>query len=108
MCVYVDRPAHHFSRMLMCHMIADSTKELLQMADQIGVARRWIQKAGTAHEHFDIGLSKRHLAIQSGAIEIRNSHLASILRGRLIEILKSRPEGKLRPGLDGLAGLKRL
>lgn len=57
-------------RMKMCHMIADSTDELLAMADRIGVARKWIQCAETPREHFDIALSKRRLAVECGAIEI--------------------------------------
>ncbi len=56
--------------MKMCHMVADTTEELLQMVDKIGVSRRWIQAAGTHHEHFDICLSKKALALKHGALEI--------------------------------------
>jgi hypothetical protein len=59
-----------FGRMVMCHMVADSTAELLAMVDQIGVQRKWIQKVGTYAEHFDICKSKRALAVAAGAIEI--------------------------------------
>ena len=45
MAVYVDNMQAQFGRMKMCHMIADSTEELLAMADRIGVARKWIQSA---------------------------------------------------------------
>ena len=61
MTVYVDDMRAPFGRMIMCHMIADSTAELLNMADRIGVARRWIQHRGTVREHFDIARSKRAL-----------------------------------------------
>lgn len=70
MTVYVDDMRAPFGRLIMCHMIADSSDELLTMADRIGVARKWIQKAGTAHEHFDICLSKRAEAVAAGAVEI--------------------------------------
>lgn len=70
MSVYVDDMQANYGRMKMCHMIADSTEELLAMADLIRVARRWLQHGGTHREHFDICLSKRALAVQAGAIEI--------------------------------------
>lgn len=69
MAVYVDDMRAPYGRMLMCHMDADTTEELLAMADRIGVARKWIQHAGTWKEHFDIALSKRAMAVKFGAIE---------------------------------------
>jgi hypothetical protein len=59
-----------YGRMKMCHMVADSTEELLAMAERIGVSHRWLQKAGTRHEHFDVCLSKKKDAISAGAIEL--------------------------------------
>ncbi len=82
MSVYVDTMQASFGRMVMCHMIADSTEELLAMADRIGVQRKWIQHAGTHLEHFDVALIKRRLAIQSGAIEITKRELVMKLRER--------------------------
>lgn len=62
----------------MCHMVADTPDELLQMADRIGVARRWLQHAGTWREHFDICLSRRKLAVAAGAREITARELVQI------------------------------
>lgn len=70
MSVYVDNMRAGYGRMVMCHMIADSTAELLGMADKIGVAYRWLQAAGTYKEHFDICLSKRAQAVKAGAVEL--------------------------------------
>lgn len=74
MAVYVDdmyrSPIGQFGRMKMSHMVADTTEELLAMADAIGVARKWLQKGGTYREHFDIAMSKRALAVKAGAKEI--------------------------------------
>lgn len=71
MSVYVDPPIHPFGRMIMCHMTADTTEELLAMADKIGVNRKWIQYPGHPYkEHFDIAKSKRALAVKHGAIEL--------------------------------------
>lgn len=82
MSVYVDNMRAAYGRMKMCHMVADSTDELLAMADKIGVARKWLQKAGTAHEHFDIALSKRDLAVKAGAKEVSMMDLGRIIRAR--------------------------
>lgn len=69
MTVYVDdmkaefRPAHRRGRRyVMSHMIADTEAELHEMADRIGVARKWYQG-----DHYDITQSKKALAIQHGA-----------------------------------------
>ena len=70
MTVYVDDMEAAFGRMIMCHMIADTHRELVEMADRIGVARKWIQHPGTAGEHFDICKSARAAAVELGAVEI--------------------------------------
>lgn len=70
MSVYVDDMRAPFGNMIMCHMMADTTEELLNMVDKIGIKRKWIQYPGTYKEHFDIALTKRKLAVVNGAIEI--------------------------------------
>ena len=86
MTVYVDNmhllPMGRRGRMKMCHMIADSSEELLAMADRIGVARRWLQYAGTPREHFDIAMTKRSLAVEAGAVEITWRELGQMLKAR--------------------------
>lgn len=59
----------------MCHMAADTTDELLAMADRIGVRRKWIQYPGTPKEHFDICMTKRKLAVLGGALEVTTREL---------------------------------
>ena len=90
MSVYVDNMNARFGRMQMCHMLADSTEELLAMADNIGVQRKWIQRAGTRHEHFDICLSKKKLAVKAGAIEVS---MQDIYRKILAVRPVAQPEG---------------
>lgn len=82
MSVFVDDMSAGFGRMKMCHMIADSTEELLAMADKIGVQRRWLQYPGTYKEHFDVCLSKRKAAVASGAIEITLRELSAKIMKR--------------------------
>jgi Protein of unknown function (DUF4031) len=71
-----------YGRMRMSHMIADTSEELLEMADKIGVKRRWIQRPGTCWEHFDICKSKRAKAIQLGAKQLTMRQLVQKVRDR--------------------------
>lgn len=82
MSVYVDNMEVSFGRMKMSHMIADTTEELLAMADKIGVQRKWIQYKGTYSEHFDICLSKKKKAIELGAKEITMRDLSKMTLSR--------------------------
>ena len=86
MAVYLDNMQAGFGNMIMCHMAADTTQELLDMAKSIGVQAKWIQHPGTWKEHFDICQSKRKLAIANGAIEISQRDLALKLNSK-----KARP-----------------
>lgn len=82
MTVYVDDMRASYGRMVMCHMMADSTAELLAMAERIGVDRKWIQRPGTPYEHFDIALSKRKLAVAAGAKEVTQRDLGRLVIAR--------------------------
>ena len=77
----------------MSHMAADTREELLEMADRIGLARKWLQGEGEWSEHFDISLSKRRLAIKHGAVEATTRKMIRIMRA------DSPPEGT--PSLGG-------
>ena len=86
MSVYVDKAIYGYGRMVMCHMVADSPKELHEMADRIGVARKWFQDPRTMNvstPHYDVCKSKRRLAVAAGAIECeRNDFVAAVRRIR--------------------------
>lgn len=70
MAVYVDDMKAEFGRMIMCHMVADTHDELVEMADKLNLNRKWLQKPGTAGEHFDVSLGYRAKAVKLGAKEI--------------------------------------
>jgi len=80
--VYVDNFEASYGRMKMCHMIADTRTELLEMCDKIGVKRGWIQDFDDKREHFDISKSKKKLAIEYGAKEINMRELAKMTENR--------------------------
>lgn len=88
MAVYVDdmykSPLGQFGRMKMSHMVADTRRELLEMADKIGVARKWIQEAGTGREHFDVAMSARSKAIAAGAVEMPMRELCTWTVSRVL------------------------
>lgn len=85
MAVYVDDMAASCGRMVMFHMVADTTEELLVMADKIGVARRWLQNPGHYQEHFDVCKAMRVRAVALGAIEIDRYGLADILKRKRMD-----------------------
>lgn len=61
----------NYGRMIMCHMVADTESELMEMADKIGVQRKWVQRPPKSSSlHFDISLGKRALAVKAGAKEV--------------------------------------
>lgn len=88
--VYVDDMRAPFRGMVMCHMVADTDDELHAMADKLGLARRWHQKPGTPHSHYDIAMSKREQAVRLGAIEIGKTKLVEIIRTKRAALSASR------------------
>lgn len=86
MAVYVDDMRASYGRMVMCHMVADTLQELHAMADRIGVARRWYQGPPvTRMPHYDICMSKRALAVEAGALQIRWRDAPGIARSCLTQ-----------------------
>lgn len=84
MTVYVDNMSDtkmgKLGRMKMSHMIADTHEELMDIAAKIGLQSRWIQKAGTPQEHFDVSLSAKRKAVENGAVQITMRELAIKIR----------------------------
>jgi len=80
MTFYVDRSIHPFRGTLYCHLMTDGTDaELIKFAEQIGMNRKWIQKAGTPHAHFDLAPSLRKRAVTAGAVEVRGRELLPLV-----------------------------
>lgn len=79
MSVYVDNARLAYRRMKMCHMVADTLEELHQMADTIGIRRKWFQAHGHV-PHYDISLSKREAAIRNGAVELNQRGMGMKIR----------------------------
>lgn len=96
MTVYVDDMRAPFGRLIMCHMIATDDFELHQMAEVIGVARKWHQAPPKAlHSHYDIALSKRRLAVEQGAVQITERQAMAMVKRRRVEGDMGRPDEAL-------------
>lgn len=99
MTVYVDDMRAPFGCMTMCHMWADTDEELLEMADAIGVARKWIQghpvlsfgkHKRASWVHFDVSLGCRGLAVRYGAVE--TDRYGPLWHTALLQLRDPRPE----------------
>lgn len=77
--VYVDNMRMGYGRMVMCHMIADTTEELLAMRERLGIAHVPLEDAGTYREHLDVCRAKRALAVAAGAVEVTMRELGGKL-----------------------------
>ncbi len=80
--VYVDDMEAKYSRMIMCHMVADTLEELHDMAEKIGVPKKWYQGPPvTRRPHYDICMSKKKNALELGAIQITMRETIQIIDG---------------------------
>ena len=90
MAVYVDDARIKWRGYRMCHMIADSSFELDEMAETLGLKQHWKQKPFEPDEHFDITWTIRKHAIILGAIPITQRQLAEkIAKRRTSAVMKS-------------------
>lgn len=53
------------------HLMADSSVELAEFADRLGLDPSWIQYPNTAKEHFDVTATVRARALRLGAVPIQ-------------------------------------
>jgi Protein of unknown function (DUF4031) len=72
-------------------MLADSPDELHEMADRIGMARKWYQREAST-PHYDLPAEKRAAAIAAGAIEVDRRGVVAVIR-RIRESIRASPDG---------------
>jgi hypothetical protein len=84
MAIYVDEIKIHPSGEW-CHLMADSDEELHTFAAKLGMSRSWVHhhRGRVDVLHYDLRPSKRALAIQLGATEVKTK---DYLRCKLREI----------------------
>lgn len=62
-----------------CHMYADATEELHEMAGRIGLSRSWFQDR-TDFPHYDLSAWRRQQAIARGALEVDRWHVRDFIQ----------------------------
>lgn len=80
MAVYVDDARIPWRGYRMCHMIADSSLELDDMAAELGLKEHWKQKPFEPDEHYDVAWSIRQRAVKLGAVPVSTRELVSKIR----------------------------
>lgn len=106
--MYAPFRAPGYFEMKMCHMIADSTHELVAMAKVAGINKVHIQDQGTHDEHFDVSMTARRKVVAAGAVEITMGELGVMLQDRRdgVQYLRERrtTEGEVEArGLSSLS-----
>ncbi|MEL6341550.1 MAG: DUF4031 domain-containing protein [Myxococcota bacterium] len=88
MSAWMEPPRHQGAQLYgrpakSCHLMADSTEELLQLAQALGLKASWIQHCGTPKEHFDlISSTKIAQAQRLGVQVVSRRELVQRLRWR--------------------------
>lgn len=83
--VYVDESGFYVKRrgaghMLLCHMVADTESELMEMAKRIGLQAKWLQRSNSGILHFDVCRTKRLRACIAGAQSISRRELGKWMK----------------------------
>ena len=66
-----------------CHLVANTRRELHVFAQSIGLKRTWFQNK--TMPHYDLTRNKRRLAVRQGAIEIDQEQFVALLRKQRIK-----------------------
>lgn len=70
-----------------CHLMSDivgdeGTAELVAFARKIGLKTQWIQKKGTAYEHFDTFRSMTQAALDAGAKLVDRRTFVGVIKSK--------------------------
>lgn len=77
--VLVGKYKYRYGRMYLSHMAASSLKELHEMADAIGINRKWFQNK-PGKPHYDICQAKKQKAIDLGAKLVSDKEIIRLYR----------------------------
>jgi FMN phosphatase YigB (HAD superfamily) len=77
--VYIGTREYKYGRMSMSHMVADSLEELHEMANAIGINKKWFQDK-VNKPHYDVCKQKKLLAIKLGAKMVSEKEIIKILK----------------------------
>lgn len=88
MAILIDHPRMHVFAgrpISASHLISTETgvagrAELVAFARGIGMQEKWIQRAGTPHEHFDVMNTRVNVAVAAGARQVSSRELVYAIR----------------------------
>jgi hypothetical protein len=81
MAVYLDKERWVQGRGYVCHMMADTHRELVQMARKLGLWPNAMKHRGTAKEHYNVVGKRRQLAVgHYGAQDVTTRELVAVIR----------------------------
>lgn len=67
------------------HLVADTPDELRRFGLRLRLSSAWIQKRGTAREHFDVTSAVRRQALAMGAIPVDYLQMQAVLARKSAE-----------------------
>lgn len=80
MSVYVDLCNYSSNGRKWGHLVADTEEELHELAEAIGLKRKWFQNRPGGIPHYDVTRSKRDKAIKAGAKEINYNEMKEFIK----------------------------
>ena len=87
MTIYVDDLNQPYRHMKMSHMFChpvSSVEELHQMADALGLNRKWFQDKKAEFPHYDVSFGYKMKAIKLGAVAITTRETVKIVQDRRV------------------------
>lgn len=87
MTIYVDDMNQPYGRMIMSHMFChpvSAVEELRQMADALGLNRKWFQHKKAEFPHYDVSFGFKQKAIKLGAVSITTREMVKIVQDRRV------------------------
>ena len=94
MSVYIDEAYFPIGSVKMCHLIADSEKELHKFVALLGIDKRFYKVSSITpwRNHYELSVTQRRLAVKHGAIEVTNSQMGRLLKIKRLAVTEDKKQ----------------